>query len=46
VRHSAEIEEYALLNIHEPQQYMPAKRTSRDEAWTLHIQMRLRKALS
>ena len=37
VRHTAEIEEYVLLSIHEAQQYMLAKGTPCDEAGTLHI---------
>src|SRR5207244_3524105 len=44
VRHTAKIEEYAFLNIRESKEYMPAKRTSCNEAGTLRIQMRLGKA--
>jgi hypothetical protein len=44
VRHTAEIEKYALLNIRKSKEYMPAKRTSCNHAGALRIQMRLGKA--
>jgi hypothetical protein len=46
IRQTAQVEEYSLLNVRKPKQYMPAKRTSCDQAWALHIQMRLGKAPS
>jgi len=43
MRDAAEITEYSFLDIDQPQEYMSARRTSRDKARALHVQMCLGK---